>query len=195
MQANEQEIWKDIRGYEGLYQISNLGRVKSLERFRPNHAKIQKVEEKIKQARSDTQGYQCVDLYRNNTQKTIRVHRLVAEAFVENTDGKETVNHKDGDKTNNRVENLEWATAKEQNEHLYRNRLKSEEGINKSILAMNRANSKKVICINTQSIYSSASEAARKINVSPSLVMRCCRGERRFAGKGDAGEPLRWAYL
>lgn len=189
------EVWEDIKGYEGLYQISNLGRVKSLGRHRRNHGKLQKVEEKIKNVRMDTQGYLLTDLYKDNKQKTVRVHRLVAETFICNEECKETVNHIDGNKLNNTVENLEWSTFKEQNEHFYRNNLKKEENIKKAVIAMNKANSKKVKCLNTGEIYNSASEAARDKGVSPSLVMGCCRGVRKSAGKDKNMNPLHWMYI
>ena len=190
-----EEVWKDIKGFEGLYQVSNLGRVKSLERYRSNHSKLQKVEEKIKSTREDAQGYLLVDLYKDNKQKTVRVHRLVAEAFIPNIENKETVNHLDGDKSNNKVNNLEWATFKEQNEHFYKKNLKSEKNIQKAVKAMNKANAKKTRCLNTGEIYKSASEAGRQIGISGSAIMRCCRGESKSAGKDENGKPLKWEYV
>lgn len=189
------EIWKDIEGYEGLYQVSNLGRVKSLERYRKNHNKLQKIEEKIKKTRQDKQGYLLVDLYKNNKIKTVRVHRLVAKAFIENIDNKETVNHIDGNKHNNRIDNLEWCTFKEQNKHLYLNELKPKESIDKAIKAMNKVNSKKVMCLNTGEIYISASEAGRVKNIHGSSIMACCRGVRKSAGKDKNNNPLHWIYV
>jgi len=189
------EIWKDINGYEGLYQVSNLGRVKSLERYRQNHSKLQLIPEKIKSKRIDPQGYELVDLYNKNKQKTIRVHRLVAETFISNYGNEDTVNHKDGNKTNNKVVNLEWASFEEQNKHFYKHNLKSEENIKKAVKAMNKAQSKPVKCLNNGKVYESASEAAREIGVCGSLVMRCCRGERKSAGKDKDNNPLHWVYI
>lgn len=156
---------------------------------------MQIVEEKIKGARADSQGYLLTDLYKDNKQKTIRIHRLVAETFIFNAECKETVNHIDGNKKNNTVENLEWSTFKEQNEHFYKNNLKTKENIEKAVKAMNKASSKKVKCLNTGEIYNSASEAAREKGVSPSLVMGCCRGVRKSAGKDEKMNPLRWIYI
>lgn len=111
------EIWKPITGYEGLYSVSNLGNIKSLERVVP-HGKsgTRRFPEKLKTP-TDVHGYLYCHLYKNNSSKRFAVHRLVAEAFIPNLDGKPEVNHKDGDKHNNCVENLEWATKSENMRH------------------------------------------------------------------------------
>lgn len=93
------EIWKDVVGYEGLYQVSNLGRVKSLFRYK-----------KILKQFEDNKGYLRVTLYKNNKSKSIKVHKLVAEAFIPNPNNYDCINHKDENKTNNRVENLEFCS-------------------------------------------------------------------------------------
>lgn len=110
-----QEIWKDVKGYEGFYQVSNLGRVKSL------GGKIGtcKRKEKLRSISFTKDGYAKVRLLRNGEDKTMRVHRLVAEAFIPNPDNKGTVNHKDGNKQNNIVTNLEWVDRSEQMHHAY----------------------------------------------------------------------------
>ncbi len=189
------EIWRDIAGYEGLYQVSSLGRIKSLRRYKQNHGKLQLIKEQIKSCRIDNNGYLVLDLYRNNKPKTIRVHRLVAGAFVDNLENKKTVNHIDGDKTNNCVENLEWATSKEQTVHVYDNELKSKQGIKRTINAMTKATSKPVKCLNTGRIYTSVVEAAREMNISSSFISRCCRGKCKSAGKDKNQNPLRWKYV
>lgn len=101
------EIWKDIKDYEGLYQVSNLGRVKSLYRIdSSNH----KVYEKILKTR-ERHSYIAVDLHKEGKAKTFSVHRLVAMAFISNPDNKPQINHKDENKENNCVDNLEWCTV------------------------------------------------------------------------------------
>ncbi len=103
-----QEIWKDIPGYEGLYQVSNMGRVLSLPRYKKKKHKYQ-THYNIRKQRIKN-GYWCVNLSKQNKVKWIGVHRLVALAFLPNPDDLPFVNHKDESRTNNSVENLEWCT-------------------------------------------------------------------------------------
>ena len=100
-----EEIYKDIEGYEGLYQVSNLGNVKSLNY---NHTKKENVLKPV----ISRNGYLLVNLYKNKTNKRLLVHRLVAQAFIENTNNLPCINHKDECSTNNVVTNLEWCTHK-----------------------------------------------------------------------------------
>lgn len=106
------EEWKDIEGFDGFYKISNFGRVKSV-------GGSSKRKEKIRSLSLTRDGYEKVRLVHNGKDRTMRVHRLVAEAFIPNPDGKDTVNHIDGNKQNNVVSNLEWANRSEQMFHAY----------------------------------------------------------------------------
>ena len=107
------EIWKDIEEYEGLYQISNLGRVKSLPKLYKRKYNSYYTKEKILKNNLGKNGYYRVNL----SGKSFYIHRLVAEAFIPNLYDKKTINHIDGVKTNNSISNLEWATYGENNRH------------------------------------------------------------------------------
>ena len=116
------EIWKDVAGYEGLYQVSDQGRVKSLER-KVRHwrggERIQK--ERILKPAVTQDGYLKVGLWAGGKRKTLKVHRLVCQAFHKNPDNKQEINHVNEDKTDNRACNLEWCTRRENINHGSRN--------------------------------------------------------------------------
>lgn len=110
------EIWKDIPFAKGYYQVSNLGRVRSISRTVNSKQSTRKTKGQfLKQNLSS--GYPIVTLSFNGLRKSVRVHRLVAEAFLPNPTNKRTINHIDENKINNRIENLEWATDKENANH------------------------------------------------------------------------------
>jgi len=104
----QKETWKPIVGYEGLYEVSNMGRIKSLPKTIDIHRCLQHRNEKIFNGSKDNHGYMCVTLCNNGKRKTFKVHRLVAYAFIPNPDNLPQINHKDENKANNCVENLEW---------------------------------------------------------------------------------------
>lgn len=111
------EEWRAIKGYEGLYEISNMGRIKSLERVIKNTKGYNRKFSEVIRKPINVHGYLYCDLYKENREKRFAIHRLVAEAFLSNEEEKPEVNHKDGNKLNNCVENLEWVTAKENVQH------------------------------------------------------------------------------
>ena len=104
----EQEIWKDVKNYEGLYQISNLGRVKSMSKF----AGFSYRKERILKTSLDKDGYVKVTLCKNNRTRFLSIHRLLAECFIPNSNNYPQINHKDENKQNNDLSNLEWCTCK-----------------------------------------------------------------------------------
>ena len=117
-------IWKDIKDYEGIYQVSNRGDVKRLPgRFINKLGRYTTVKERILSAVCTSQGYYIVGLSKFASLKNVPIHRLVAEAFIPNPDNLPQVNHIDGDKSHNYVENLEWCTARENNEHAWATKL------------------------------------------------------------------------
>lgn len=118
-----EEIWKDIEGYEGLYQVSNLGRIKRCSRKNmDSKARQRTFKELILKENIDKSGYCYVNLYKNE-KKAYKIHRLVAQTFIPNIQKKPQVNHKDGNKKNNTVKNLEWVTREENIQHAYKNNL------------------------------------------------------------------------
>lgn len=184
------EEWKDIVGYEGFYQISNYGRVKSLHYHRSS-----KVVDKCLVPRIPKKRYPYVSLFHNDKLKHAYIHRLVAEYFIPNPENKPYVNHKDGDKTNNRVDNLEWVTPKENTLHQYRvlhkiplrkfkyNCNKNSKPVSQFIIDENGFEYK-------LATYSNASAAALINNIKSSSINACCRGCKNY---GQAGGFI-WRY-
>lgn len=125
------EVWKDIEEFEGYYQISNIGEVKSLERIVKNGLNSTRiVKERILKQTMGTNGYLSVGLHKHQKCKKYEIHRLVAIAFISNPDNKSQVNHKDGIKTNNFDFNFEWVTHKENADHAVLNNLVNNKGSN-----------------------------------------------------------------
>jgi len=154
------EIWKDIKGFEGKYQISNLGNVKSL-----NYKKEIGKENILSPIKNN--GYLSVCL---KLRKNVRsIHRLVAEAFIENIENKKTVNHKNGNKSDNRLCNLEWNTYSENKRHYY-NVLLGKTGTEKKVFQLTM--DKKLI-----KIWESQAEAGR-CGFSQGIICECCKGKR-----------------
>lgn len=173
LKADEIEV-KDIKGYEGLYSVDTNGNVYS-HPDRSNH----KERKKIKGFIMDN-GYVYVYLYKNSKRNTYKVHRLVAETFLENKENKKQVNHKDGDKTNNCVNNLEWCTQSENQRHAFKNGLNkgnfgTTNGMHKAVEQYYK-NGNYIISWETMT---SASKAL-KINIAN--ICNCCKGKIKSAG-------------
>ncbi len=170
---DEQEIWKDIVGYEGIYQISNKGRVKSLKRKCKSIHGYRTVPEKIYASCLDAYGYPIVTLHKEGKRKTRTVHRLVAEAFIDNPEGMTQINHIDEIKTNNFVENLEWCTIEYNNAYGTR--------IERLIKTQQRAVIQLDMKGNFIKLWNGANEIARTTGMSQSAITRCCNHKRNYA--------------
>lgn len=165
------EIWKDINGYEGKYQVSNKGQVKSIAK---NKELILKQSFKNKRGCS----YPKVNLYdKYGKGKSYRVHRLVAETFIPNPYNLPCVNHIDGDKTNNNVSNLEWCSYSENTKHAYDTNLILPH-MQKAIEKQKR----KILCHQNNKVYNSITEAGKELNLNISKISLVCKGARTHTG-------------
>ena len=190
----EKEVWKPIEGYEGLYQVSNMGRVKSLERKVWNckgRGYYMTIHERIKKTSKDSWGYLRVALYKDGKVKNHLIHRLVGQAFLENPMGYDEINHKDENKQNNCVDNLEWCSHSYNNTYndkakkagkkaaeKLRGRKQTEEQIKKK--------SKPVFSVDRDSglimWWQSANEAGRVLGINRSHIADCCKGKAKSCG-------------
>lgn len=173
------ETWKPVHGYEGLYEVSSYGRIRSLYRYK-----------KILKPMISNAGYERVDLFKEKKRKQFSVHRLVATAFVPNLRSLPMVNHIDENKLNNHAKNLEWVTAKENANH---GTAKQRAVAHTDYKAMNRPNKKTQIDAVSKPViqltldgefvneWASASECYRKTGFSISGIRRCANGERKQA--------------
>lgn len=157
-----EEIWKDIKGYDGLYQVSNFGRIKRVTTGR------------ILKGSKDSIGYIRVNLHKNNIPSTEKVHRLVAEAFIPNLENKPQVNHRDEDKTNNMASNLEWMTAKENINH------------GTCTQRISKSNSVPIIATNVKTgkhkDFYGLRECSRQLGLSHGNISQCLNGKRKTVG-------------
>ena len=167
------EIWRDIHGYEGKYQVSNYGRIKSL------------YTNKLKKATIKNTGYKCVDLYLNGKRENKTIHRLVAMAFIPNPNSYKVINHIDGNKLNNNVNNLEWCTQSYNIKHSYDNNLHIPT-IEKAINSRKR----KILCHQNNKKYNSIIEAAKDLNLNTGKICEVCKGTRNHT-KGYTFEYIK----
>lgn len=188
------EEWRDIPNYEGYYQISNLGRVKSLDREIINvNGKIFLRKGKVKAQMIDKGGCKRVNLYKDGILKCCPVHRLVAKTFIPNPENKPEVNHIDGNKQNNSVYNLEWCTRSENQQHAWNIGLKenarkacSVNGKNNCANNARKSLSKPILQFdlynNLIREWKSMHEAEKALKIANTHISECCRGEAKTAG-------------
>lgn len=167
------EIWKDIEGYEGLYQISNFGRVKSLERRvrakKPGTTQL--IREKIRKLSYTTEGYSYVVLAKEGVNKTFLVHRIVAKTFIPNPENLPCVNHKDENKQNDFVENLEWCTYSYNNTYKDIHRRRNLDNVNRKVIQYD-------LEMNEIKRWDSLIEPCSFYGIAVGNMIKCCKGER-----------------
>lgn len=176
----QNEIWKDIRGYKGLYQISSSGKIRSVDREITQEKDGTVFTRKMKGRELKTgilnSGYQVVWLSKNGIVKALTIHRLVAKAFIPNPQNKKDINHIDGNKTNNKASNLEWTTRSENVKH-------SHEFLER------KSNGRKIKCVETGEKFNSIKEASIKMNINRHSINHVLRGRNKKAG------GYTWMYL
>lgn len=170
------EIWKNIKDYEKLYQISNFGNVKSLSKFHKTNKNYSSIgylsKEKILKPQLNYYGYYVVNLSKNGKTKVIPIHKLVAMHFIKNINNYKIINHKDGNKLNNNADNLEWCTSKHNIQHAYDNDLM------KNCIKVSQFNKSGEHIKD----YSSINKASKETNISQASISQCILGKRKQAG-------------
>ena len=183
----QNEIWKDIPGYEGFYQASNLGRIKSLLFYNNRYKKYIK-REKILKTTTQKTGYLMLTLCKDKKKSNLLVHRIIAKTFLSNPNNYPQVNHKDGNKKNNCVDNLEWCTSKQNNKHAF------DTGLNKYNHAFDNYHFTKKVGqydLNDNFIkeFDSITKASVETNTLVQSICKVCKGKRKKAG------GYIWKYL
>lgn len=183
-------MWKEIPGYEGLYSVNELGEVLSYEKMR---GCVKQKQKQLKHSTYKDIKYKYVSLCNiDGVKKKHKIHRLIAELFIPNPENKPQVNHKNGIRTDNRIENLEWCTASENIKHSY-DVLKRKPNINGlgKLGALNKM-SKKIKQIDKSGfvicVYDGLSEAARQLNINSGHICCVLKGRRKTAG------GFKWQY-
>lgn len=162
------EEWKDIKGYEGLYQVSTMGRVRSFHEYGG-------IKQRILRLKKCKSGYVSVALAKHGTYSYVFIHRLVAQTFIPNPENCPVVNHKDENKTNNRVDNLEWCSSKYNNNYGTRNQ-RAIESKNKSVL-----------CVETGRVFDSLKSAREFTHATG--IHKVAKGRQRTSG------GYHWRYV
>lgn len=193
-----QEVWKDVKGYEGLYKISNLGNIKSCNKswigynYQSKSNILIKMKGKKLRPSCSKCGYKQIILSKNNFSKLKLIHRLVAEAFIPNPENKPCVNHKDGNKTNNCVSNLEWCTYKENSIHAFKTGLSTSYLKGKYGKDHNLSKSVKQYDLNGNliKIWDCISDASRKLHIDNGRITKCCQHKKYCYTAGG----YKWEY-
>lgn len=162
----ESEEWREIKGYEGIYQVSSLGRVRSLDRkVKFSDGRERKYGNKILSSKLSNRGYLMVTLWRNRNSQRLAIHRLVAKAFIPNPDNLPQVNHKDENKTNNRANNLEWCTNQYNNQYSKNTKIAQYDKQGNKIKE-----------------WGSIKEASLHLNIRANHITMCCKGVIKSCG-------------
>ena len=173
------EIWKDIPDYEGLYQVSNLGNIKSL-----NYNNTKK--EKLLKTKHDKRGYLAIELRNKGKRYYTRVHRLVAMAFIPNPNNYPQVNHINGIKSDNRVYNLEWCSVSKNTKHAFDNNLSNfRDTCLRNLREYNQKNKYIKVVLEKdeeQIVFNSTAEAGKFLGTRPDNISRAYKKKQRCKG-------------
>lgn len=180
--------WRPVVGYEGLYEVNNLGEIRSLDKFVNRNGGITCMTGRILKAWLNNQGYYIIDLYKDGKRKHIGVHRLVGQAFIPNPNSYPHINHLDRNPKNNRVENLEWVTPHLNNSYPPTLEYKSQVMTNRDDL------SKPVLQLTNEGWlfkeWPSTNEIERQLGYFSTTIAECCRGN----GRHHTAYGFRWEY-
>lgn len=180
------EIWQRIKGFENLYKISTYGRIKSLGNGKSTNSKTKS--ERILKSNYSSTGYEKIKLFKDGKRYYFSVHRLVAQTFIYNDKNKKEVNHKDGNKANNNVSNLEWVTSSENQLHAFKH------GLQKSRMGKDHVQSKSVrqLDLNGNLIrtFESIKQVQRELGFNSFGIIKCCKKEKKY----NTAYKYKWEY-
>ena len=183
-----EEEWKDIKGYEGRYQISSFGRVKSLNYRCTGREKI------LDFKSTNSRGYVIAKLCKEGKVKSYTVHKLVAEAFIPNPNNYKEINHRDENKINNHVSNLEWCTRKYNCNYGTRNKRVSKSHKGKTKGSKN-GRARKILCVTTGKPFNCIKDAAKCYSINYSTLKGGIKKGSKVGKHPVTGELLEWRYL